>query len=894
MRIITIVLLSLSLNTLTAGEMQLYRITNPDRETVSMIERSGGRVSRYFPDSFAEVYLDDKLAADLQRDGIAIHELEHVTEAAPDWSGQTEIPETYHTYEAVSNILDSLAGEYAALCRVYSLGKTVGGREIWALKISDNPEMEEAEPEVKFVGAIHGNEALSQEMMLYFIDFTLSSYTTTDRIQKLVDSTEIWVVPNMNFDGTFLGQRFNANGVDLNRDFPDREFDLESDTTGREPETRALMHWTKNHSFVLSAGFHSGALVVNYPWDKNLDGSGYAATPDDATFRCISLAYARNNPSMSMSTTFDQGITNGADWYETSGSMQDWNYYWHGCMDVTVELSVEKEPPASGLGLIWEENREAMITYLEQVHTGLRGQVFDTETGEPVSARIRIEGNPTAVYSDPDHGDYYRLMEPGIYDLVIEADGYSFTRIDGVIIPAEGYTVRDILLQPVIRYTLNGVVRDSLDNQVLDDVQLSFYQNAVLKETVITTVDGSYAVELPEGIYTVKLIRDGYFQKNDSLHIDRDRIVDFRLTPVIPGRISGTVVLEEREDARGTVIYCQGVTDTVQNNNTFDLSGLQPGRIHLFAHTSSYRTTHTDTFLANGDSLELSLFLYTGSNEYSDDFEAGDGGFIRTEPWAYGTPEGQPGYAHSGDNLWGTGLQNPYESGPLLGSLETPIYSILDLTYPLLEFYHWYDTEELYDGGNVKISTDEGQNWQVLQPNQGYAVPEIPFQYGNPLGGQPGFSGSSDGWDKVEIDLTPYKDTPFVQFRFDFGIDEEKGGVGWFIDDFRIIDGNATYLTETRPESEDDPQEVKIYPNPANPGTTIRLQIRTPEDVELIIFNLLGQKIYSTHLPVQGNQVTSWYWDGSARNGMRVPSGVYLFRMKSGRKIWQSKIVILN
>ena len=77
-------------------------------------------------------------------------------------------------------------------------------------------------------------------------------------------------MPTMNPDGFELGQRYNANNIDLNRDFPDQFYDPSNTLSGRQPETRAVMEWTWSHNFVLSANMHSGALVVNYPYLKEM------------------------------------------------------------------------------------------------------------------------------------------------------------------------------------------------------------------------------------------------------------------------------------------------------------------------------------------------------------------------------------------------------------------------------------------------------------------------------------------------------------------------------------------------------------------------------------------------------------------------------------------------
>jgi hypothetical protein len=87
--------------------------------------------------------------------------------------------------------------------------------------------------------------------------------------------------------------RENANGVDLNRDFPNA-FDARPKADGFQPETRAVMDWSRNHSFVLSANFHGGAIVVNYPFDncKKCRENDVSKSPDDETFKSIALSYS--------------------------------------------------------------------------------------------------------------------------------------------------------------------------------------------------------------------------------------------------------------------------------------------------------------------------------------------------------------------------------------------------------------------------------------------------------------------------------------------------------------------------------------------------------------------------------------------------------------------------
>ena len=185
------------------------------------------------------------------------------------------------------------------------------------------------------------------------------------------------------------------------------------------------MQWSAAHSFTLSANFHTGSLVVNYPYDNDGRGSTDSPTPDDELFRQLAETYSSHNPPMWNSTEFTHGITNGAAWYDIVGGMQDWNYRYCSDNDVTIELSDTTWPAASQLPSFWNDNRQAMLSYLEAVHAGVRGVVTDQVTGLPLLASIEVAGNDHPVFTDPQAGDYHRMLLPGTYSLTISAPGYA-------------------------------------------------------------------------------------------------------------------------------------------------------------------------------------------------------------------------------------------------------------------------------------------------------------------------------------------------------------------------------------------------------------------------------------------------------------------------------------
>ena len=146
---------------------------------------------------------------------------------------------------------------------------------------------------------------------------------------------DIWIMPLNNPDGTYSGSNYdvsdasreNGNGVDLNRNFPDRFRDSVNTKIGKELETVAMMDFISQRHFSLSANFHDGTSVVNYPWDGASVGfpEGEANNcPDSLWYYRLSRGYADYNTDMSTSTEFEHGITVGTAWYIVQGGRQDW------------------------------------------------------------------------------------------------------------------------------------------------------------------------------------------------------------------------------------------------------------------------------------------------------------------------------------------------------------------------------------------------------------------------------------------------------------------------------------------------------------------------------------------------------------------------------------------
>ncbi len=342
----------------------------------------------------------------------------------------------YHSYTEMAQILTDLATSHPEICKLDTLGFSVQGRALLCLKISDNPEAREFEPEVRIVGTHHGNEWISTEIPLLLAQYLVNNYGTDPTVTSLVNEREIYIVPMVNPDGHEMQQRRNANNVDLNRDYG-YMWDGWGNSSApySQPETQAMYLYAQQHNFVLSLSYHSYGEVVNYIWNYSP-----IEPPDSSLIRQLSQMYASHN---------GYWVTEGYDWYETQGDLNDYAYGIDSDMDWTIELGESFIPPPSQIQPIWLENRDAVLEFIQKAGQGIIGVVLDSATGETLKyARIWVEEIGWPVFTDPVSGDFVRVLKPGTYTLRVEANGYASKTIPNITVQPDQLTPVTVSLAP--------------------------------------------------------------------------------------------------------------------------------------------------------------------------------------------------------------------------------------------------------------------------------------------------------------------------------------------------------------------------------------------------------------------------------------------------------------
>ena len=349
------------------------------------------------------------------------------------------VPPGYYTYEQIIAIADSLALNFPSICKKEIWGTSLGGRQLAALKISDNVNANETEPEIMFDGGIHGDEVGGPQNVIMFARDLCLGYGVDPVITDLINTREIWLYLMVNPDGRVSMSRYNNNGVDVNRD-NGYMWEGEGNSPGpfSQVETKALRDGILRNQFVVYTNYHSGTEIIAFPWSYRSD-----APRDYAQINQLASVYSSTS-GYAGGMQFGQGYN---VMYAINGSTKDVQYGSLGQVGWSIEISNDKQPPSNMINYYYSINKPAMLEIIKDCGYGISGMITDSVTGEAVRGSVWVD-NYYPVYNDPVAGDYHKYILPGTYSVKFRANGYKTKSFTGLNVPSAGTLVKDVQLVP--------------------------------------------------------------------------------------------------------------------------------------------------------------------------------------------------------------------------------------------------------------------------------------------------------------------------------------------------------------------------------------------------------------------------------------------------------------
>jgi carboxypeptidase T len=360
--------------------------------------------------------------------------------AAPD-SG-------YTTHQELTDIVTRTAEAFPNIVSYESIGKSLEGREIWAVKISDNVAKRETDEPVIFFNAMHhAREVMTTEVAIDIIEQLTKGYESNSQVQGWVNNNEIWIVPMVNPDGNNKVWTSNSmwrkntrggHGVDINRNYPYKwgecsgssgstsADDYRGPSAASEPETQNMMNFVSRIKPIMSISYHSYSELVLYPYSCKGEH-----TPDHNTVKNVGQQLAKRLPKDGSPGTY----TPGTPWeilYGVDGGDIDWYYAEHDVLPFVIEVSSKLQgfqPAFSWRQRTVEKMRAGWKFLLDRAgRSGVRGLVLNEQGQAITSGQVSLrplsqpEATAYATRIKPD-GTYHIVCEPGMYKLSVMADG---------------------------------------------------------------------------------------------------------------------------------------------------------------------------------------------------------------------------------------------------------------------------------------------------------------------------------------------------------------------------------------------------------------------------------------------------------------------------------------
>jgi hypothetical protein len=647
-------------------------------------------------------------------------------------------PTIYHSFDEMETELFQIASDHPTITKLESIGKTYEGREIWAMKVSDNPDIEEDEPEIFYNAMHHAREWLTMEVALYILNYLTDNYLSNSTITDIVDSRQIWIISCVNPDGRVwdsagddptshrsqtAGWRKNradhgegSIGVDLNRNYgymwggAGASRNPGSETyRGPEPfselETQAIRDFVSQHDFVFAISYHAHGQMILYP---------YGYTYNDPAEEEIFVKIGENmdglitNNAGSVNSSY--AVKQGSDLYLTSGTDNDWLYGQMGIYAYTIELYPHGDDDDAAIKIPYDRFHPREDKVIPVCQDNIEAALYIAQ----------IADNPNQVF------DYHVSLSTNLSSQLInqtETDTFPITIIN------DGATedLYNIETSTISGWTINI-------NPTAIFVLSESSSELTLTVTVPPgTLGGQYPIWVNATSFT-----------NSSITASLKVIVQ--------------------------VPYYNDVG--ILSQDTFNQNDIYPMRDYSILSTTKNYGRNTQS--AYDVSLEIvKLGPRITQTVFSDDMESGINGWEVEDldgPISSGFWKQVTSSSNSPTTSWWCGGSTQY-TNLCVQTLTSPPFSLKWAESANLLFYHKYKTENNYDFASVDIW--EGEKWNIIESYDG--------------------TGPSS-FEQVSISIDDYLGLEDLRIRFRFASDNFVVDDGWYIDDVEI---SAEFPSET-------------------------------------------------------------------------------------------------
>ncbi|HXH29906.1 MAG TPA: M14 family metallopeptidase [Bacteriovoracaceae bacterium] len=349
--------------------------------------------------------------------------------------------EEYKNPAEVEDFIQEVSSRYPQLTEAKVIGKSLEGRNIWAIKITGQ-SAQTAKP-VFLVNAMHhAREVMTPEVTTDMVEYLTSNYGKLDEVTRWVDNTEIWVIPMFNVDGNnkmwtmdsmWRKNTRDGHGVDINRNYP-TAWNTCNGSSGRksaqdyrgpyaasEPETQAMMNFVSSIKPVFNISYHSYSEIVIYPF-----GCSPKRTPTSEAVQTIGEEIGKKLDYKA-----------GTAWellYNVDGGDIDWMYTVHQVIPYVIEVNSTSQgfhPSYKD----WRDktvlrNRSGWMHLLNK----LQGPSLQGRTSTEDFSHIQVirsgESRVSQTYRINPDGSYFIILKPGMYDFIFQ--GRKSTRLNRI------------------------------------------------------------------------------------------------------------------------------------------------------------------------------------------------------------------------------------------------------------------------------------------------------------------------------------------------------------------------------------------------------------------------------------------------------------------------------